>query len=51
MIERVLDAGVRAQRVTGDTVSGANHGLRERPEAQRMHYVLACPLMTASIGC
>lgn len=43
MIERVLDAGVQAQWVAGDTVYGANHGLRERLEARRMHYVLAVP--------
>ncbi|NWN88512.1 MAG: IS701 family transposase, partial [Micrococcaceae bacterium] len=43
MIERVLDADVPAQWVTGDTVYGANHGLRERLQARRMHYVLAVP--------
>lgn len=43
MIERVLDAGVPAQWVTGDTVYGAHHGLRDRLEARRMQYMLAVP--------
>lgn len=43
MIERALDAGIPAQWVTGDTVYGANHGLRHRLQARGMHYVLAVP--------
>lgn len=43
MIERVLDAGIQAQWVTGDTVYGANHRLRSRLQARGMHYVLAAP--------
>lgn len=43
MIEHALDAGVQASWTTGDTVYGANQGLRERLEARRMHYVLAVP--------
>lgn len=43
MIERALDAGAQAQWVAGDTVYGANHGLRQRLEARHMHYVLAVP--------
>lgn len=43
MIERALDAGIQAQWVTGDTVYGANHQLRQRLQDRTMHYVLAVP--------
>lgn len=44
MIERALDAGVRAKWVTGDSVYGQHSGLRHRLEARGMHYVMAVPM-------
>jgi SRSO17 transposase len=41
MLERALDAGVPCSWVTGDSVYGADRGLRRRIEARRRGYVLA----------
>lgn len=44
MIDRALDAGIRARWATGDAVYGQHSALRRRLEARCLHYVLAVPM-------
>lgn len=44
MIDRVLDAGVQATWVTGDSVYGQHSGLGRRLESRGIHYVMGMPM-------